>query len=179
MERGSPGNTGGRVDDREYPGSARTSRTFLVFADDSKPCRVQRVPIRPANSLPVCSKLQEREPREGRQRGVASVVATTRRYVACYSFLIWFSMRLAGERAQWERRKPKMKRKEKRSIQGRTSLFRGGCCGINSVESRRAGREGDDRRETERNADWQESVYWCAYMWQGGSEKGKQRERRG
>lgn len=63
MERGSPGNTGGRVDDREYPGSARTSRTFLVFADDSKPCRVQRVPVRPANSLPVCSKLREREPR--------------------------------------------------------------------------------------------------------------------
>lgn len=35
---------------------------------------------------------------------------------------------------------------EKQEKQGRTSLFRGGCCGINSVKSRRADRE----RETER-----------------------------
>lgn len=41
---------------------------------------------------------------------------------------------------------------EKQEKQGRTSLFRGGCCGINSVKSRRADRERERRREAAERA---------------------------
>lgn len=51
--------------------------------------------------------------------------------------------------------------KEKRTGR-RTSLFRGGCCGINSVESRRAGGEGGEPSEGQRGVeDWEESGCVC------------------
>lgn len=36
---------------------------------------------------------------------------------------------------------------QKQEKQGRTSLFRGGCCGINSVKSRRADRVSETERD--------------------------------
>lgn len=51
------------------------------------------------------------------------------------------------DRGRYPKRKRKEKREGRQEKQGPTSLFRGGCCGINSVKSRRA----DGVSETERD----------------------------
>lgn len=49
-----------------------------------------------------------------------------------------------GER---EKERKRGREGEKQEKQGRTSLFRGGCCGINSVKSRRADRVSETARD--------------------------------
>ncbi|KYM92339.1 hypothetical protein ALC53_00794 [Atta colombica] len=68
-----------------------------------------------------------------------------RRYAASSSSF------LRGKRERKrERKRKKEKERKKQEKQGPTSLFRGGCCGINSVKSRRADRVSEMEREIEK-----------------------------